>query len=58
MNFASVLEKRCENSRFAHFYTNSFALFRESYAIIRKSFALIRENIIFFLYEIEPNRLS
>ena len=51
MNFASVLEKRYENSRFAHFYTNSFAL-------IRESFALIREKYYFFLYENEPKRLS
>ena len=72
MNFASVLEKRYEHSRFAHFYTNSFALiresfalFRESYAFIRESFALIRESYAlirekynFFLYENEPNRLS
>ena len=72
MNFASVLEKRYEHSRFAHFYTNSFALIRESfalfcerfafiresYAFIREIFALIREKYIFFLYENEPNRLS
>ena len=58
MNFASILEKRCENSRFALFNTNSFALkgerfsfireifafIRESYAFIRDSFALIRES--------------
>ena len=47
MNFASVLEKRYENSRFAHFYTNSFALIRESNAIIRESFMLIRESYAF-----------
>ena len=72
MNFASVLEKKCENSRFAHFYTNSFALISESYAFIRESFALIRESYAiiresnafirakynFFLYENEPNRFS
>ena len=72
MNFASVLEKRYEHSRFAHFYTNCFALIpgsfaliresyafiRESFALIRESYALIRENYIFFLYENEPNRLS
>ena len=72
MNFASVLEKRYEHSRFAHFYTNSFALIRESFALfresdafireslalIRESYALIRENFNFFLYENEPNRLS
>ena len=44
MNFASVLEKRYEHSRFAPFYTNSFALIRESFALIRESFALIRES--------------
>ena len=48
MNFATVLEERYENSRFAQFYTNSFAL-------IRDSFALIREKYNFFPYEIEPN---
>ena len=65
MNFASVLEKRYEHFRFAHFYTNSFALFRECYAFIRESFALIRESYAlirekynFFLNENEPNRLS
>ena len=74
MNFASVLEKRYEHSRFANFYTNSFALdliresfalFRESYAFIRESFALIRESYAlirekynFFLFENEPNGLS
>ena len=72
MNFVSVLEKRYENSHFALFYTNSFALIcenfalirernafiRESYAIIRESFALIREKYNFFLNENEPNRLS
>ena len=72
MNFASVLEKRYENSCFAHFYTNSFALIRESYAFIRESdaliresfalfresYALIREKYFFSLYENEPNRLS
>ena len=35
MNFATVLEKKYENSRFAHFNTNSFALIRESYALIQ-----------------------
>ena len=62
MNFASVLEKKYENSGFAHFYTNSFALiresfalFRESYAFIRASYALIREKYNFCLYENEPN---
>ena len=44
MNFASVLEKRYENSRFAHFYTNSFALIHESFALIRESNAFIRES--------------
>ena len=72
MNFASVLEKRYEHSRFAYFYTNSFALiresfalfresyalFRESFALIRESYALIREKYNLFLYENEPNRLS
>ena len=72
MNFASVLEKRYEHSRFAHFYTNNFALIRESFALIREifalfresfalfrvSYALIREKYNFFLYENEPNRLS
>ena len=65
MNFPSVLEKKYEHSRFAHFYTNSFgliresyALFRESHAFIRESYAFIREKYNFFLYENEPNRLS
>ena len=44
MNFATVLEKKYENSRIAHFYTNSFALIRESFAFIRESYALIRES--------------
>ena len=48
MNFASVLEKRYEHSRFAHFYTNSFALIRESFALFRESFALIRESFALF----------
>ena len=48
MNFASVLEKRYENSRFVHFYTKSFALLRESFALIRESFALIRESFALF----------
>ena len=50
----TVLEKRYKNSRFAYFYTNSFALFRESYALIcegyawiRESYALIRERFAF-----------
>ena len=47
MNFASVLEKRYEHSRFAHFYTNSFALIRESFALIRESYAFIRESFAF-----------
>ena len=51
MNFASVLEKRYEHSRFAHFYTNSFALIRElireSYALIRESYAFIRKSYAF-----------
>ena len=47
MNFASVLEKRYKHSRFAHFYTNSFALIRESFALIRESFALFRESFAF-----------
>ena len=48
MNFASVLEKRYELSRFAPFYTNSFALIRESFALIREGFALIRESFALF----------
>ena len=40
----SVLEKRYENSRFVHFYTNNFALIRERIAFIRKSNAIIRES--------------
>ena len=44
MNFASVLEKRYENSHFEHLYTNSFALIREGFALIRESFAFIRES--------------
>ena len=44
MNFATVLEKRYENSRFAHFYTSIFALIRESNVFIRKSYAFIRES--------------
>ena len=48
MNFASVLEKSYENSCFAHFYTNSFALIRESSALIRESFAFIRESFALF----------
>ena len=65
-------EKIWKYSRFAHFYTNSFALIRESfalfresfalfcesYAFIRESYALIREKYNFFLYENEPNSLS
>ena len=47
-NFASVLEKRYENSRFAHFYTNSFTLIRESFALIRESSAFIRESFALF----------
>ena len=47
MNFASVLENRYEQSRFAHFYTNSFALICESFALIRESFALFRESYAF-----------
>ena len=31
MNFAFDQEKRYENSRFAHFYTNSFALICENF---------------------------
>ena len=65
MNFASVLEKRYENSHFADFDSNSFALIRESnafiresYALFRESYAFIREKCNFFLYENEPNRLS
>ena len=58
MNFASVLEKRYEHSRFAPFYTNSFALIREDFALFRESYALICEKYNFFLYENEPNRLS
>ena len=45
MNFATVLEKRYENSRFEHFYTNSYALIRESFALIRENYALIRDII-------------
>ena len=55
MNFASVLEKRYKNSRFAHFYTNSFALIcehfalnRESNVMICESFELIRESFALF----------
>ena len=44
MTFATVLEKRYENIRFANFYTNSFALIRESFALIRENYALIRES--------------
>ena len=55
MNFATVQEKRYENSRCAHFYANSFALIRENYTLIRESFALIREIYNFFPYENEPN---
>ena len=47
MNFASVLEKRYEHSRFANFYTNSFALIRESFAFFRESFALFRKSYAF-----------
>ena len=47
MNFAIVLEKRYENPRFAHFYTNSFVLFAKSYALICERFALIRESYAF-----------
>ena len=43
INFATVLEKRYENSCFAHFYTDIFALFRESFAFIRERNAFIRE---------------
>ena len=43
MNFASVLEKRYDNSRFAHFYTISFALIYENFALIRESNAFIRK---------------
>ena len=55
MNFATILEKRYENSRFAHFSTNSFALIRknfafvrETYAFLRKSYALIPESFASF----------
>ena len=41
-------EKRYENSRFAHFYTNSFALLCENFALIRESNALIRESFALF----------
>ena len=36
--------RKDENSSFAPFYTNSFALIRESFAFIRENFALIRES--------------
>ena len=58
MNLATVLEKRYENFRFAHFYTNSYALIREKFAFIRENYALIRDIIYFFPYENEPNGLS
>ena len=43
MNFATVLEKR----RFAHFFTNIFALIRESFAFNRESNGFIRKNFPF-----------
>ena len=42
---STVLEKSYENSRFAHFNTNSFALISESYAFFRESYAFIRESL-------------
>ena len=41
MNFASVLKKRYEHSRFAHFYTNCFALIPENFAKVSRYFAKV-----------------
>ena len=50
VNFGWVLQRfwRKENSRFAHFHTNSFALICESFAFIRESNALFRESLALF----------
>ena len=51
MYFVYILDEFChgswkkiyENSRFAHFCNNSFALIREIFAFIRESYAFICE---------------